>query len=484
MQQKPATSLDRHFAFHQPDSTPPQPPQFLSSEPPSHSPANTSNPSTPTPPVFTSSSQHHQTSSQPPHLANQSSNSLESGESIDRLGAGAPIQELPSGDTPIQILTNQNASKPNHSHSPHADIHSRPNQSSSNPNPPNGSGVEERALPSEQDSSPLSSIDAPRPPQTPSTPHPPTVPNQMISETNTISSQTPPKPSAPPNHQANINSNPTSPHSQISPNSNPSQPTNNQMTTPTKNTAESAKTANDQLTSSQTSPIDNLLPTPPQNTPIPSKTESPTNLAPQQSTNNQKSKRSFLILILILIPLILAVGVAAYLKLKPSQTPPPTTPQIITGAPTPTPSPSAKWQTYTNNKFGISFKYPLSHSLTDNSSDQLEIIINQDQPDAMTLWTEPASTASANQYLSKDPNTIIIAGEQNWFVYYFPNGIKSVGDYPIYTLRTQVGDYIYTISTSNRNVLDKVQDGIFDSIRFTSNSPQPPTATPSATPAL
>jgi len=110
-----------------------------------------------------------------------------------------------------------------------------------------------------------------------------------------------------------------------------------------------------------------------------------------------------LIAALVLLILVLTLPFGGYLLLgKLGIHPKPSTVTIKTTAPTPTPNPTANWKTYTNTKYGFSFKYPSElnglGSYTDPKGELVSLIQDSygGQP-KMEVYISTGSAATAAQ---------------------------------------------------------------------------------------
>lgn len=139
---------------------------------------------------------------------------------------------------------------------------------------------------------------------------------------------------------------------------------------------------------------------PPQQPPIPPQNVNP--VPPPQHKNWIKW-------VLIIVFVVLLASITTYFVLTfQSQKPPP--PQIVqtTPSPTPTPDPTANWKTYTNTKYGFTFKHPsLDDTCCDVSppSQNLELIASfGDKSTVLPQSDKPFNGFSV--YVEPNPNKI------------------------------------------------------------------------------
>jgi hypothetical protein len=145
-------------------------------------------------------------------------------------------------------------------------------------------------------------------------------------------------------------------------------------------------------------------------TPIVEAPVSPAPIAVQPVPN-----KKFSALLLILVPILIGTAVIGIYVMLQART----MYQEAIATPTPSPSPiasvdpTADWQTYTNNLFLFSFKYPSKYSLTDNLQQSLDPL----------AWTTKKTLALTN---SENNCTVSLMVNPDGFGPWFPNKTLAV----------------------------------------------------------
>jgi transglutaminase-like putative cysteine protease len=125
------------------------------------------------------------------------------------------------------------------------------------------------------------------------------------------------------------------------------------------------------------------------------------------------------------------------------------------------------WATYSDDNYGFAFNYP--SDLT---------IETQAAPFQVLIFTEPEAPfyfRATRDYL---PNEIVYfldtaatgqrkIGEYTWTTYYLPNGYGDAVGFtpPLYALRTEVGNVLYSALFFNQDSTSELQDQILSTFR-------------------
>lgn len=183
------------------------------------------------------------------------------------------------------------------------------------------------------------------------------------------------------------------------------------------------------------------------------------NQAKKLTKHNPNSNGSIIIasMVLVLFAGIVALGIYKYTRdTDDGSSVPQPTPTTTEAEPTPTPTPSidtSNWKTYTNEEYGISFKYPEnwgnfkeSHNLyiTQDKTDQYNYSYSMDELNADLENKTPIFIFSSFAIQNSDPSDL-----ESWIVKYDVNaspGAVLQYNISISNLETKYigGDQIYT----------------------------------------
>ncbi|MDO8570435.1 MAG: PsbP-related protein [Candidatus Daviesbacteria bacterium] len=184
----------------------------------------------------------------------------------------------------------------------------------------------------------------------------------------------------------------------------------------------------------------------------------------------------------ILIIILIALAVGGYLlyqkQVKPVATPQP----VIQPTSVPTISPSAtdsaetaNWKTYTNSKYGFSFKYPQDYAIKEESERVFYIKNKENNVFALWIYDNP-NNLSLKDYESKNTNEKTGFGPfvyypnaesvkfQNLDAYYTNEEITCLSKCGSYIWITK--DKIYKLTGSSKNKPDQILDEILSTFRF------------------
>jgi hypothetical protein len=139
---------------------------------------------------------------------------------------------------------------------------------------------------------------------------------------------------------------------------------------------------------------------------------------------------------------------------------------------TPTPAAEPVWVTFTNEEYGYQFEYPagVKVELTNKDGGQVSIDPGAGDPFQVTA-TREYLPGDALYYLDTPSSGERKIGENVWSEYRLPDGYcDGVGcSPPIYALRMEARDVLYTVTFASQDTITELQDQILSTFIVSGN---------------
>ncbi len=189
-----------------------------------------------------------------------------------------------------------------------------------------------------------------------------------------------------------------------------------------------------------------------------------------------KSKKKIFVIAGIVILVIVILGIGGYFGYtkfiaKPSPTPTPAPQPTVEPTPTATSDPSADWETYTNNKFKLTFMYPKTLAFEEYlvSDNQLQAIFNKNQPINFIIGADlDYKPENVTYLLDQKPNGTKTINNNTWNTYYSSSGYGDAGGYsaPYFGLQIEMNHVLYSAIFYNQDTIDPIQEQILSTFKF------------------
>ena len=207
--------------------------------------------------------------------------------------------------------------------------------------------------------------------------------------------------------------------------------------------------------------------------PVQSVTQEPPPANPDLAPENKKSKSVFKILAVIITVLLL--GLAAFLFMQNSQLKQELVQPTFEPKPYPletppsTPDPTAGWEMYENTFFEVSFKYPQTFALEEDSvGGGFQILLNRGETNEIAIDVSSESIGNSNLFLGTPPTGERIFGGNDWLVFSLPDGYPDSMESeprPVYAVRASSHFYTFTFRVFGSGLIDE-QEQILSTFKF------------------